>query len=221
MNEDIMTVLIVTMVSVGCFVGFQLLVNFYSTKLTESISNNPEKFKKMIDSRIVKILFDNFTREYMQLNYLIAHGTKIEVRDHIFKIDRLKLSNNQRNSLYRSALQYYISINDEKDALKIQKRYNEFVDKNNLNPEMKNEFEMEMKMYFHKSISTLKYINEKIELCKESNKHIWYLKKAYILKENNRLKEAKECMHSAIESTSDKKKKEELIKILNNDLKDL
>lgn len=217
------TTYIIILISLIAFVYLtkKLLTMYYTKKLVNEFTNNPDHFEKILDSKPVRLLFEVFNREYMRLNFFITYSKKGKVDEQVEKFEKMKLNINQTFSVFQLILQYYISIHDEKKAKKLQKRYNAFIDENKLDKVLKSNMDMELKIHFDKDLSTLSYIDSHLKNCSNSEKVAWNFKKAIVLKANNKLEEAKQCIQNVIENTLDDKQKEIMQELLKNDLKEL
>ena len=118
-------------------------------------------------------------------------------------------------------LQYYIMNNDKESSLKLVDKYNEFADANNLGEDSKKAFLMEVVMYFDKSMSCIEYIDERMAFASEQEKVVLNYKKAVILKENNHIEEAKECVRYIMEATVDPEQRKVMEEALENNLETL
>ena len=182
----------------------------YTIKLMKAMMADEDDFLKLLDSFVVKYLFAPYNREFMRLNNYIARGADKKVKEQISLMEKMRMNRKQRFAVYQTAFQYFITV-----------KMNIFIDENNLDPQMKKSIEMDMKMYFDKDISTIPYIDEKIEDSDDAEKAVWNLKKAYVLKANKKLEEAKECIRLVIQYTNDPTQKKIMQELLDNDLKDL
>jgi len=213
-------ILLISLIA-GIFLIRKLLTMYYTKKLVNVFTNHPEQFEKVLDSKHVRFLFEIFDREFMRLNYFITYSKKGKVDEQVEKIEKMKLNKQQRFSVFQLLLQYYISINEEKKAKKLQKRYNAFIDENNFDKSLKSNMDMELKIHFGKDLSTLSYIDSHLNNCSDSERVVWNFKKAIVLKANNKLEEAKGCVKQVILYTKDEKQKEMMQELLNNELKEL
>ena len=220
MDSTTSTILLITFL-VGVLMTRKLLTMYYTKKLVNAFTDDPDCFEKKLDSAPVRLLFEVFNREFMRLNFYITYSKKGKIDEQAEKLDKIKLNRNQKFSVFQLLLQYYISTNQENKARKLQKRYNAFVDENKLDKVLKNNMEMELKIHFNKDITTLSYIDMNLEKCSSAEKVAWNFKKAIVLKANNQIEEAKACIQEVIEHTHDEKQKEMMQELLNHDLKDL
>lgn len=193
----------------------------YTIKLMKAMMADEDEFLKLLDSFIVKYLFAPYNREFMRLNNYIARSADKKVKEQISLMEKMRMNRKQRFAVYQTAFQYFITVNSESNAKNMQRKMNNFIDENNLDPEMKKSIEMDMKMYFDKDMSTIPYIDEKIEDSDDAEKAVWNLKKAYVLKANKKLEDAKECIRLVIQYTKDPTQKKIMQELLDNDLKDL
>ena len=136
-------------------------------------------------------------------------------------MEDLKMSINQHLSLYDAVFNYFITVNKKTDARNMSRKINVFVDENNLDSEMKTQYEMKIKIYIDKDISAIPYIDSMLENADDKEKAVRFLEKTYIYKENNKLDDAMECMRKVIEYTPDEKQKQIFQNLLNNNLKGL
>lgn len=220
MNKEEITILIFIFTLVLFLLVYRFLTLVYTKRLLKAFKNARE-FEKLLDSVIVKFLFDPYNREYMRLNFYISQEKSSAVEAQINKLSSVRMNKKQRLTFYKTAIQYYASVNDEKNARKIQKSFHQFADENKLGESMKEAVDMELAIYFTKDISVIPYIDRKLQDCDCMEKAAWNFKKAVVLKANHRLDEAKECMRAAIDCMPDLKQKKALQEMLDDDLKDL
>ncbi|WP_294562770.1 hypothetical protein [uncultured Traorella sp.] len=220
-NRILIAVIVGILVVVVMNLVRKYLEKRYTIKLMKAIMTDEDEFLKLVDSFMVKYLFPPYNREFMRLNNYIARGADKKVKEQISLMEQMRMNRNQRFAVYQTAFQYFITINSESNAKNMQRKMNAFIDENKLDPEMKKTIDMDMKMYFDKDISTLPYIDEKLENCDDADKAVWNLKKAYVLKANQKLEEAKECIRLVMQYTNDPTQKQIMQDLLDNNLKDL
>ena len=220
MDSTTYIILLISFVA-GIFLIRKLLTIVYTKKLVNVFTNHPEQFEKILDSKPVRLLFEVFNREFMRLNFYITYSKKGKVDEQVEKLEKTNMNINQRFSVFQLLLQFYISINDEKKAKKLQKRYNSFIDENKLEKVLKSNMDMELKIHFDKDLSTLSYIDSHLNNCNDTERVVWNFKKAIVLKANNKLEEAKSCIQQVILYTKDEKQKEVMQELLKNELKEL
>ena len=131
------------------------------------------------------------------------------------------MTKNQQLTLYQTVFKYFITINKKSEARNISRKINAFVDENNLDKDIKKQYEMEILIYLDKDIKAISYIDSILKECSDQEKAVRYLEKTYIYKANDQLKDAMECMNKVIEYTTDEKQKETFKELLANNLKDL
>ena len=203
------------------FILMQYLTKKYSNELRDALMNNPDKFESIIDKPLVKFLFQGAGREFIRLNFYMAHGTDEEVKQQFELLNSMKIHKKQKNQLYQTILQHYILKNDKESCLSLVKRYNDFADANNLGEDSKKAFAMEIEMYFEKTMSCIEYIDERLEFASEAEKVILNYKKAVILKEHKYIEEAKECVRYILEATTDPEQRKVMQEALDNNLETL
>ena len=217
--------IIIAIVLLATFLLHQIITKIlekkYTYKLMQSITLDEQTFSNELDKLIVKYLIPIYNREFFRLNYYIVHTNDKKIKEQLAIMEDLKMTNNQQLSLYQTVLKYFISVNKKTDARNMLRKINAFVDENNLDKEIKKQYEMEVKIYLDKDINTISYIDSIIEDAEDNEKAIRYLEKCYIYKANNQLDKAIESMNKVIEFTADSKQKEEFKKLIDNNLKDL
>lgn len=221
MKKEETTLLIFFIVLILFLILYRILTKVYTKSLVNSFKEDTGKFEKTLNSLIAKLLFPPYNREFMYLNYCVLHKKGKKVSEQIEKLDSMRINNEQHLAIYKTAIQYYVSVNNEKEARNIQKKLNEFIEKNQLDSKIKETVDVELNIFFTKDISTLSYIDGKLENCSDLDKVEWNFKKAVVLKANDRLEEAKECMKIVIENTKNPEQKKAMQEILDNNLKDL
>lgn len=221
MKKEETTLLIFFIVLILFLILYRILTKVYTKFLVNSFKEDTGKFEKTLNSFIAKLLFPPYNREFMYLNYCVLHKKGKKVSEQIEKLDSMRINNEQHLAVYKTAIQYYVSVNNEKEARNIQKKLNEFIEKNQLDSKIKETVDAELNIFFTKDISTLSYIDGKLENCSDLDKVEWNFKKAVVLKANDRLEEAKECMKIVIENTKNPEQKKAMQEILDNNLKDL
>lgn len=217
--------IIIGIVLIVTFLAHQFLTKFlikkHTYKLMNLITKDEETFFNQLDSLLSKYLFPVYNREYFRLNYFIVHIQHSKIKEQFVKMESLKMTNNQRLALYQTVFKYYVSVNKKTDAKNLLRKINAFVDENNLDTEIKKQYEMEYKIYLDKDIKAIPYIDAILKDCPDSEKAVRYLEKTYIYKENKELELAKECMKKVIEYTPDSKQKEIFQDLLDKNLQDL
>lgn len=221
MKKEETTLLIFFIVLILFLILYRILTKVYTKSLVNSFKEDTGKFEKTLNSFIAKLLFPPYNREFMYLNYCVLHKKDKKVSEQIEKLNSMRINNEQHLAVYKTAIQYYVSVNNEKEARNIQKKLNEFIEKNQLDSKIKEAVDAELNIFFTKDISTLSYIDGKLENCSDLDKVEWNFKKAVVLKANDRLEEAKECMKIVIENTKNPEQKKAMQEILDNNLKDL
>lgn len=221
MKKEETTLLIFFIVLILFLILYRILTKVYTKSLVNSFKEDTGKFEKTLNSLIAKLLFPPYNREFMYLNYCVLHKKDKKVSEQIEKLNSMRINNEQHLAVYKTAIQYYVSVNNEKEARNIQKKLNEFIEKNQLDSKIKEAVDAELNIFFTKDISTLSYIDGKLENCSDLDKVEWNFKKAVVLKANDRLEEAKECMKIVIENTKNPEQKKAMQEILDNNLKDL
>lgn len=199
------------------------LFDKYSNELMEYLVNDDrDNFIKLLDSTMVKFVFAPFNREYMRLNMFIMINDLNSVVEQVDLIKNMTLLAQQKLSAYRIAFQYYISIKKEAEAKHLLKTICDLVDKNNkLDNSIKYECSMEIKIVFDKDLSTLEYINKNIKDGSDPEKVSWNIKKATLLKANNKINAAIECIKEALAYTNDDDEKEIIQNLIDSKLKNL
>lgn len=220
-KNTIIAVVVAVVIAAALFIAKRVLVKKYTMKLMGAIITDEQEFLNLVDSFMVKMLFQPFNREYMRLNCYIANGADKKVKEQISLMDQMRVASNQRFAVYQTALQYFISTNDKSNAKNMQRKMNAFIDENNMDASLKEDINMDIKMYFDKDLSTISYIDEKLQDCSDAQKAVWNLKKAYVLKANDKLDEAVECMKIVVEYTTDPTQKQIMQELVDNRLKDL
>ena len=217
--------IIIAIVLVTTFVLHQILTKIlikkYTYKLMQSISKDEQTFEKELNSFMVKYLIPIYNREFFRLNYYIVHTKDKRIKEQLSLMEDLKMSINQHLSLYDAVFNYFITVNKKTDARNMSRKINVFVDENNLDSEMKTQYEMKIKIYIDKDINAIPYIDSMLENADDKEKAVRFLEKTYIYKENNKLDDAMECMRKVIEYTPDEKQKQIFQNLLNNKLKGL
>ena len=217
--------IIIAIVLVTTFVLHQILTKIlikkYTYKLMQSISKDEQTFEKELNSFMVKYLIPIYNREFFRLNYYIVHTKDKRIKEQLSLMEDLKMSINQHLSLYDAVFNYFITVNKKTDARNMSRKINVFVDENNLDSEIKTQYEMKIKIYIDKDINAIPYIDSMLENADDKEKAVRFLEKTYIYKENNKLDDAMECMRKVIEYTPDDKQKQIFQNLLNNKLKGL
>lgn len=217
--------IIIAVVLISTFLLHQIITKAlekkYTYSLMKSITDDEETFSNKLDSLIVKYLIPIYNREFFRLNYYIVHSNTQKVKDQLASMEGLKMTKSQQLSLYQTVFKYYITINKKTEARNISRKINIFVDENNLDKDIKKQYEMEIKIYLDKDIKAIPYIDSILEDCDDAEKAIRYLEKTYIYKENNQLDKAKECMNKVIEYTPDEAQKKTFKDLLENNLEGL
>lgn len=221
MNKVTIAFIICIVLTILLYLGQKYLERRYTIKMMKAILEDEQKFMELCDSFVVKMVFHPFNREYMRLNCYIAHASDKKVKEQVSLIEKMRVNTKQLYQTYQTAFQYFISTNKESSAKNMQRKLNAFIDENRIDPSAKTAIEMDIKMYFDKDLNTLPYIDEKLEDCTDAETAVWNFRKAFILKYNGKLDEAKKCMEIVVKYTTEPTQKKEMQRLLDNDLKDL
>ncbi len=221
MKKEEVAILIFVIVLISFLIIYRVLTNVYTKALLKAFKEDNDKFEKLIQSWIVKLIFPPYNREFMYLNYCVLHKKEKQIDKQIEKLESIRMNQDQHLAVYKTAIQYYVSINDEKKSRQIQRKLNDYIDQNKLDSNIKEAVDTELNIFFTKDLSTLPYIERKLENANDLDKVEWNFKKAVVLKANHRLEEAKECMKIVIEKTTNQTQKKAMQELLDNNLKDL
>lgn len=203
------------------YFGRKFLVQQYTKKLVQSVGEDEEVFNKTLNGLMVKMLFPPFNRDFLRLNYYIAHEDDSKVDDLCEDMVRRNLNKKQEFSVLQTVFQYYLMQKNGRKTKKYQKQLLSFFDKYQFDQGFKDDVNLNVRIQIDGDIKTLSAIDKNIKRTEENEKATWYIKKAYVLKCNDQLSEAKECIKKAIEATNQPLQKSMLEKILADDLKAL
>ena len=213
--------IIIAVIALSIYFGRNLMINKLTKKLMNVIGQNDSEFTKLINSFVVKMSFQPFNRDYMTLNHYIMLDDSKKVEDQFNYLDAHKLNKNQTLNVYQKVFMYYLKKNNSIKAKDVYKRLCDYVDEKKLDSKIKEGYEKDIKVYLEKDIKVLTTLDEMLENANDDAKSLLYLEKAYVLKYNKRLDEAKECVQKVIEYTNNPSQKQVMQDLLNNNLKAL
>ena len=213
--------IIIAVIALGIYFGRNIMINKLSQKLMSVIGKKDGEFLKLINSFLVKMSFQPFNRDYMTLNHYIMLDDTKNVEDQFNYLDAHKLNKNQTLNVYQKVFTYYIKKNNSVKAKDVYKRLCDYVDEKKLDVSIKDGYEKDIKVYLEKDIKVLTTLDTLLENANDDAKALLYLEKAYVLKYNKRLEEAKECVEKVIEYTKNPSQKQVMQDLLNNNLKAL
>ena len=76
MDKKVIIVIAVAIVmTAAIYIVRRVLVKKYTMKLMSAIIRDQQEFLNLVDSFMVKFLFEPYNREYMRLNCYIANGS--------------------------------------------------------------------------------------------------------------------------------------------------
>lgn len=221
MENWVKVALLLLIVSIVFFSVRMLLIRHLTKKILNSVMKDERSFNELIDSFLVKALFTSFNREFMRLNYYVAHESSVIVGNQFDKMYQMKLTKKQRATLLQIVYQYFLSQKDARNVKKYQKLLVDFYEKNNFDKKMIDDINLTVRILIDGDVKTLGLIEKNIKATEKDEKASWYLKKAYVLKCDNRLEEAKEAVRKAIENTTQAFQVQLLQQMLEDDLKAL
>lgn len=219
-------ILIAFAVAVGLTIATNFLknhfMNRYTLKIMKAMAEDEQTFNNLIDSNPVKFLFEPFNREYMRMNYYIAHDNFNKIQEQAVLMEKnMRTAKKQKLAILQMLFQYYLSKENKTKTREYQKKLNEFFDENGYEEEVKEEINISVAIFIDKDTSLLPMLDEKIneggqqaiawlmrraflhnEL-KEEEKAADDLKKAYELCEDNNQKEVIEALLKAGFSTKE------------------
>lgn len=219
-------ILIAFAVAVGLTIATNFLknhfMNRYTLKIMKAMAEDEQTFNNLIDSNPVKLLFEPFNREYMRMNYYIAHDNFNKIQEQAVLMEKnMRTAKKQKLAILQMLFQYYLSKENKTKTREYQKKLNEFFDENGYEEEVKEEINISVAIFIDKDTSLLPMLDEKIneggqqaiawlmrraflhnEL-KEEEKAADDLKKAYELCEDNNQKEVIEALLKAGFSTKE------------------
>lgn len=147
----------------GSFVVWLILAGtakiIQNKKLNEMVAllneKNFDEFDRLIDSRLVKLVFDPFNVDYIKLNGCIYKQDKKAIDNAFLRFDQVKLTALQRDDIDLKAFNYYLS---EGNVAKVHKYYKNIKDSSS--NKMKKEVHRLYDIYIEKGS---KYLDELIE----------------------------------------------------------
>ena len=203
MKDWMILLAILLSLSIGGFFIKNLLINFYRKRMMKYLFEIHPNLLKLLDSFIVKLLFDPFYTENLRLNFFISNHDDIEIEKFIRTIETSNFTKKQKMSMYQTAFSYFVSNLNKCGANKMMNIIKTSVEKNNLDVAIVDECKLETDIFFDKKLSVLNEIDKRIENSLERDKVGWIVKKIFVLKENNRVDEAKSFLENAIYQMKD------------------
>lgn len=119
--------------------GSRIIAHMKRKKVGDRLSNylvtgNFEEFDKYVNSDEAKRLLPAFNLEYLKLNKSIMQNDMESVGKRLAKIERMKLNDAQKETVYSRAFYFYVTEKEEEKAKRYYKLLNEL--KNIKNREM-------------------------------------------------------------------------------------
>ncbi|MGN1344535.1 MAG: hypothetical protein ACI4U3_08140 [Traorella sp.] len=219
-NGIIYVVLILVFLVIMHF-GKAFLLSRYTVKLMNSISKDDQSFFKLVDSFGCKMLFEPFNRDFMKLNYYILHDDEKNVQEQYHKLESHKLSKDQTLAIYEKIFKYYITKNNRQQAIEIYDKVKKYLKEKELDNHILLNYEKDIKVYLDKDMDAIKLLDDMIQKSNQQYQSMYYIEKAYVLKHNNYLDQAKECIKNVIELSEDEQEKQVMKDLLDSNLQAL
>lgn len=217
MKSWIIVLIVLLTLSIGGFITKNLLSNNYSKKLMKYLHENNPGFPKLLDSFVSKSLLDPYYRENLRLNYFVANKNDLEIEKCIHSVEFSNFTKKQKLVIYQTAFSYFVSFLNENKANKVLKIIEKFIEANKLNTMIVNDCKLDIDIYFERKLSVLDEVDKRIENSMGREKVGWIIKKVYVLKENEKVKEAKMCLEHEIDKMHDTMYRTILIKLFENE----
>lgn len=222
MNQQ--KIMIIAIIVLVCFVLSGVIKHYlnkkYTLKLMNAMADDEETFNQLVDSTMIKLLFEPFNREYLRLNYYIAHDNAIKIKNQIDLLDKMRTNKAQQQAYMNLAFQYYIMGRKEKEAKKMGKRLIAFIQANGADNEdlIIEDINMNLAIFIDHDQSLIPTMGEKIEQTEKDEKATWLFRRAYLYKHNNQPELAKQDLEEALNHVTNDGQKEVIHKILEEGL---
>lgn len=213
-------ILIVAVIVIVLMALSAILKNYFSKKYTiklmNAMSEDEESFNALVDSFAIKALFEPFNREYLRLNYYIAHDSAIKVKNQIELMDHMRMNKTQRQAYLNLAFQYFIMGRKEKEAKKMGKRLIAFIQEQELEDSelMIEDINFNISIFIDRDIHQLDAISQKIENTTGDEKATWLFRRAYLYRHNDKKAEAEQDLKESLNHVTNEGQKEIINKIL-------
>ncbi len=217
---DTKNIVIILVLAVVLVIATTLIKNFlmrkYTLKLMNAMAEDEETFNSLVDSFMVKSLFEPYNREYLRLNYYIAHDTAVKVKNQVDLLDKMRMNKEQKQAYMNLAFQYYVMGRKEKEAKKMGKRLIEYIQSQELEDGelMIEDINFNLAVFIDNDMEQLPKITEKIESTEKDEKATWLFRRAYLYKHNGKKEEAENDLREALNHVSNEGQKEVINKIL-------
>ena len=166
--ETKVLVIIMVLLIVGEPIVQFVLKKYYQNKIFICFKkHNYEELEKILNNRIVKFVFLPFNVEYCRLNEALASNNKKMINKQFDILLEMKLNEHQKEDVYLSGFNYYLS---EENNKKIQKFYK--LSRSLKNEDLKKSISISYNIFVEKGYNYLDEILQTYERCEEKEKYI-------------------------------------------------
>lgn len=171
---------------------FSLVMNIIKKKVYLRLLNYIQNrefniFDEEIKKWYIKFLFPQFNVEYMQLNSAILRNDPKMIKNIFETFDKRRLNKKQKEAVYSTAFNYYISLKKYNDAKKYVKLVNELE-----NEQLKKEVNRIYDIYALKGHKYLDEMLSEVEMMEDSYKGVHEFLISTMYENSGDLKKAKE-----------------------------
>lgn len=163
-----MLVIFMVLLIVGQPVAQFLLKKSYQNKIYACFkSRDYERLEKILNRKIVKLVFLPFNIEYCRLNEAMMRNNKKMIDSQFDILLAMKLNERQKQDVYLNGFNYYLSTNDRKRIENFHK-----LSKTLKNEEIKKNIEMSYNILMEKGYKYLDEVLRIYEHCADEAKYI-------------------------------------------------
>lgn len=167
MKTELLVIFMVLLI-VGQPVVQYILKKSYQNKIYACFkSRDYERLDKILNSKILKWVFSPFNVEYCRLNEAILRDHKKMIDRQFDILLRMKLNDRQKQDVYLTGFNYYLSASDHKRMEKFYK-----LSMSLKNAEMKNNIALPYNTFYEKGYKYLDETLRSYENCAEEEKYI-------------------------------------------------
>ena len=198
--------------------------NWYKSKALKKLytlkcNHCTEQFMSLLDSKYIKFTFNEFTRQFMKLNYWIEIDNDEEVKKLLHHFQNLKMSDDNKVALYSRLFGYYVVKKENEKATHIKDKLLPLLEskKDDKSRLLLGEINQVSSIYIEKDTSLLPLMTNTLNNIEDNKtRTILCSRIAKLYQYMNNSEKVNEYLLKAIEYTDNKIEKESLKKLMDN-----
>lgn len=180
---------------------------------------NTKEFISLLDSNYLKFTFDEFTREFMKLNYWIEINNDEEVKKLLHRFQNIKMNDDNKVALYSRLFGYYVVKKENQKAIHLKNILIPLLEKkkDDKSQLLLGEINQVTSIYIDKDTSLLPLLVDTLNSIEDNKtKAILCIRIAKLYHYMNNSEKVNEYLLTAIEYTNNDIEKEDLKKMMDS-----